>query len=145
MATPDKSRVCLGIVSAPQGLQGAVRIRSYTAQQEDIASYGPLSDEAGEPSSDLLTVKLRWKQPAGSTSTLAEFPLAERGGSFESASADLRFASAVASFGMLLRGSAEAGAVTFAKTAQIASEALGADVGGYRTEFVDLVRKAGGN
>ena len=48
MATPDKSRVCLGIVSAPQGLQGAVRIRSYTAQQEDIASYGPLSDEAGE-------------------------------------------------------------------------------------------------
>ena len=100
-----------------------------------------LSDD-GEPSSDLLTVKLRWKEPAGSTSTLAEFPLAERGGSFEAASADLRFASAVASFGMLLRGSAEAGAVTFAKTAQIASDALGADAGGYRTEFVDLVRKA---
>jgi secreted protein with Ig-like and vWFA domain len=103
-----------------------------------------LSDD-GEPSSDLLTVKLRWKLPAGSTSTLAEFPLAERGGSFEAASADLRFASAVASFGMLLRGSAEAGAVTFSKTAQIASDALGADAGGYRTEFVDLVRKAGGN
>ncbi len=104
-----------------------------------------LRDESGEPNTDLLTAKLRWKEPAGSTSTFAEFPLAERGGSFEAASADLRFASAVASFGMLLRGSAEAGAVTFSKTAQIASEALGADVGGYRTEFVDLVRKAGGN
>jgi secreted protein with Ig-like and vWFA domain len=103
-----------------------------------------LADETGEPSDDLLTVKLRWKQPEGSTSQLAEFPLADRGGDFEAASTDLRFAAAVASFGMLLRGSDQAGSVTFAKTAQIASEALGDDVGGYRPEFVDLVRKASG-
>ncbi|MGA1619554.1 MAG: vWA domain-containing protein, partial [Pirellulales bacterium] len=103
-----------------------------------------LADETGEPSDDLLTVKLRWKQPEGSTSQLAEFPLADRGGAFEAASTDLRFAAAVASFGLLLRGSEQAGSVTFSKTAQIASEALGADPGGYRTEFVDLVRKASG-
>jgi secreted protein with Ig-like and vWFA domain len=103
-----------------------------------------LADETGEPSDDLLTVKLRWKQPEGSTSQLAEFPLADRGGAFEAASTDLRFAAAVASFGLLLRGSDKAGSVNFAKTAQIASEALGADPAGYRTEFVDLVRKAAG-
>jgi len=103
-----------------------------------------LTDDNGEPSDDLLTVKLRWKQPEGSTSQLAEFPLADRGESFEASSADLRFAAAVASFGMLLRGSSEVGPVSFSKTAQIASEALGDDIGGYRTEFVDLVRRASG-
>ena len=96
----------------------------------------------GEPSDDLLTVKLRWKQPEGSVSTLKEFSLADRGAAFEEASDDLRFASAVASFGMLLRGSKESGEMTYKKIGQIASEALGADPGSYRTEFTDLVRKA---
>ena len=96
----------------------------------------------GEPSDDLLTVKLRWKQPEGSVSTLKEFPLADRGGAFEEASDDLKFASAVASFGMLLRGSKESGEMTYKKVGQIAGEALGDDPGSYRTEFTDLVRKA---
>ncbi len=96
----------------------------------------------GEPSDDLLTVKLRWKQPEGSVSTLREFPLADRGAAFEEASDDLRFASAVASFGMLLRGSKESGEMTYKKVGRIAGEALGDDPGSYRTEFTDLVRKA---
>lgn len=96
----------------------------------------------GEPSNDLLTVKLRWKQPEGSVSTLKEFPLADRGGAFEEASDDLKFASAVASFGMLLRGSKESGEMSYKKVGQIAGESLGADPGSYRAEFTDLVRKA---
>ncbi len=96
----------------------------------------------GEPSDDLLTVKLRWKEPEGSISTLKEFPLANRGAAFEEASNDLRFASAVASFGMLLRGSKESGEMTYKKVGRIAGEALGDDPGSYRTEFTDLVRKA---
>ena len=95
----------------------------------------------GEPSDDLLTVKLRWKQPEGNVSTLEEFPLADRGGTFEEASDDLRFASAVASFGMLLRGSKESGEITYKKVGQIAGEAIGDDPGNYRIEFTDLVRK----
>ena len=74
-----------------------------------------LTDTDGEPSDDLLTVKLRWKQPEGSVSSLKEFPLADRGGAFENASDDLRFASAVASFGMLLRDSKESGVMTYQK------------------------------
>ena len=103
-----------------------------------------LTDNNGEPSDDLLTVKLRWKQPEGSTSQLAEFPLADRGRSFEGASADLRFAAAVASFGMLLRGSDEAGLVTWQRVTDMAAGSLGKDVGGYRAEFIDLARKASG-
>ena len=101
-----------------------------------------LIDTDGEPSNDLLTVKLRWKQPEGSVSSLKEFPLADRGGAFENASDDLRFASAVASFGMLLRDSKESGVMTYKKVSQITGDSLGADPGGYRAEFTDLVRKA---
>jgi 16S rRNA processing protein RimM len=41
-------RVCLGVVTGPHGVQGAVRIKSFTQAPEDIARYGPLTDEAGD-------------------------------------------------------------------------------------------------
>lgn len=40
-------RVCIGIVTGPHGVGGAVRIKSFTARPEDIAGYGPLADETG--------------------------------------------------------------------------------------------------
>jgi 16S rRNA processing protein RimM len=43
----SKGRVLLGVVAAPHGVRGLVRIRSYTEDPMAIASYGPLSDEAG--------------------------------------------------------------------------------------------------
>jgi 16S rRNA processing protein RimM len=41
-------RVCLGIVGAPHGVRGAVRIKSFTGEPAAIASYGALQDENGE-------------------------------------------------------------------------------------------------
>ena len=41
-------RVLLGVVAAPHGVRGLVRIRSYTEDPMAVASYGPLSDEAGK-------------------------------------------------------------------------------------------------
>jgi 16S rRNA processing protein RimM len=43
---PEK-RVCVGVVTSPHGVRGAVRIKSFTAVPEDIARYGPLADEGG--------------------------------------------------------------------------------------------------
>ena len=79
---------------------------------------------------------------AGEFQVFRYAPLADRGGAFERASADLRFASAVAAFGMILRGSEGKGAATLPLVAKIAAGALGPDNGGYRAEFLDLVRKA---
>src|SRR5882757_6107793 len=42
----EAGRVCVGVVTGPQGVQGAVRIKSFTEVPEDIAGYGPLRDEA---------------------------------------------------------------------------------------------------
>jgi secreted protein with Ig-like and vWFA domain len=96
----------------------------------------------GPASRELLTVKLRWKKPDGDTSTLLEVPLAEKGGAFDAAPADLRFAAAVAAFGMILRESEHKGSATLPFVAEIAGNALGRDQAGYRAEFLDLVRKA---
>ena len=44
----SKERVLLGVVAAPHGVRGLVRIRSYTEDPMAVASYGPLSDETGK-------------------------------------------------------------------------------------------------
>jgi len=112
----------------------------YQPAQPKPAREAALVD--GETSRELLTVKLRWKKPDGDASTLDEVPLVDRGGAFEQASADLRFAGAVAAFGMVLRNSEYKGEATLPQVAKIAAGALGPDRGGYRAEFLDLVRKA---
>jgi Ca-activated chloride channel family protein len=97
---------------------------------------------AAAASGELLTLKLRYKEPDGIESRLVEFPLKDRGGSFHSASKDFQFAAAVASFGMILRGSEHRGSGNLHAVAEIAGGAIDADPSGYRAEFVDLVRKA---
>jgi 16S rRNA processing protein RimM len=48
--------VCLGVVTAAHGVQGAVRIRSFTEAPEDIVRYGTLTNETGTRSFDLRLV-----------------------------------------------------------------------------------------
>ena len=44
----SKDRVLLGVVAAPHGVRGLVRIKSYTEDPMAVAAYGPLSDETGK-------------------------------------------------------------------------------------------------
>lgn len=48
VAGTKSDRVCLGVVGAPHGVRGAVRIKSFTDAPEAIANYGALEDERGE-------------------------------------------------------------------------------------------------
>jgi len=41
------ARICLGQIGAAHGVRGEVRLRSFTAEPEAIASYGPLATEDG--------------------------------------------------------------------------------------------------
>ncbi|MBS0541654.1 MAG: ribosome maturation factor RimM, partial [Proteobacteria bacterium] len=43
-------RVLLGVVAAPHGVRGLVRIKTFTEDPMAIAAYGPLSDETGKKS-----------------------------------------------------------------------------------------------
>jgi len=40
-------RICIGVITGPQGVGGAVRIKSFTERPKDVAAYGPLTDESG--------------------------------------------------------------------------------------------------
>lgn len=91
---------------------------------------------------ELLTVKLRYKEPTGDTSRKLEFPLRPSDQSFAAASDDFRFAASVAGFGMLLRDSECKGDWTYEEVINAAKESLGADAYGYRRECIDLMRNA---
>jgi Ca-activated chloride channel homolog len=103
----------------------------------------PIGPEA-PPSNEMLTVKVRYKKPDGRISRKLEFPLVDAGAAFANASADFRFAAAVAEFGMILRESPHRGAGTLGDVVAWAASAAttpASDPGGYRGEFIDLVRK----
>ncbi len=92
--------------------------------------------------SELLSVKVRYKEPAGQESRRLEFPLVDRGATWALASEDFKFAASVAAFGMVLRESPHRGTATLAEARRWAAEGMAADVGGYRQEFLGLVDRA---
>jgi hypothetical protein len=94
------------------------------------------------PSPELLTVKVRYKQPEGDVSKKLDFPLTDSGATWEKSSRDFRWAASVASFGMLLRDSPHKGSANWSLVEELASEGKGEDRDGYRAEFVGLVEKA---
>ena len=112
-----------------------------TAPTKKAAAANPLSATRSPQSSELLTVKIRYKEPAADESKRLEFPLVDRGASFAAASDDFRFAAAVASFGLALREETVKGSL-LADSIRWAQSGLSDDPGGYRAEFVDLVRRA---
>jgi Ca-activated chloride channel family protein len=97
--------------------------------------------EAAE-SGELLALKLRYKLPDEQQSRLLEMPVMDSGKRFGEASSEFRFAAAVASFGMLLRGSQYNQGLTFSAVEEFAAGAADSDPQGRRGEFVDLVRRA---
>ena len=42
--------VCVGVITTARGLKGEVRVKSFTADPENLTAYGPLWDKAGERS-----------------------------------------------------------------------------------------------
>ncbi len=101
-----------------------------------------LAQQAAKGNARLLEVRLRCKASDGDVSRLITSPADDDGRDFAAASADFRFASAVAGFGMLLRDSPHKGSLTWDGLIELASGSTGGDPGGYRKEFLGLVRKA---
>jgi Ca-activated chloride channel family protein len=93
-------------------------------------------------SAEMLTVKLRYKKPDGDKSELIECAVVDDGKQFANASADFKFAAAVAEFGMLLRDSEFRGNGTLGAVLEWAQEGKGIDPNGYRAGFLELARKA---
>jgi len=90
-------------------------------------------------SGELLTVKVRYKAPDGDTSRLLTRVVMNTPASM---SANVGFASAVAEFGMVLRGSPDSGDASVPAAVARARRFLGSDNEGYRSEFIVLAERA---
>jgi len=98
------------------------------------------SEANGSP--EMVTVKLRHKKPDGDVSELTEKSFTDNGSKFEKAAPDLKFAAAVAEFGMLLRDSPFKGKGTFGAVIEWAQEGKGRDAAGYRAGFIEMAHQA---
>jgi Ca-activated chloride channel family protein len=96
--------------------------------------------EKAKKSNDLVTLKLRYKEPKGYKSKLIEKTVKNRPVDFEKTSDNFRFSAAVAEFGMVLRDSKFKGTSSFSQVIDLAKNAKGNDKDGYRAEFIRLVK-----
>jgi Ca-activated chloride channel family protein len=125
-------------VGVKMNMQGNVDPLKYQTEAKN-----PIQKRLGESMHpDLLTVKLRYKQPNGSTSSKFEVPLIDS--NTNEVSDDFRFAAAVAMFGQVMKGSEYKGEGTFDKAIELAQSGYGNDSQGYRREFVRLMETAKG-
>ncbi len=100
-----------------------------------------LTSEA-KNSNDLITLKLRYKQPNGYNSKLLEQVVKNEPQALNTASENFMFSASVAQFGMLLRNSEFKGTANWHNTEAMAKGAKGDDENGYRSEFLQLIKQA---
>jgi Ca-activated chloride channel family protein len=93
-------------------------------------------------SPEMITLKLRYKEPESETSKLLTYTVYDNNAGVTTASNNLRFASAVAEFGMLLRDSKNKGDATYDEARQLAQKSLGHDFEGYRRDFLTMIDQA---
>jgi len=111
----------------------------------DLPAVDPLKYQRGPETAranadELMTVKIRYKDPEGDVSRLMSSTVRNR---IADASTRLGFAASVAEFGMLLRNSEHKGTASWQQTADLARRHRGEDPDGYRAEFARLVELAG--
>lgn len=114
----------------------------------DPLRYRSAVATAADHGDEIAFVRLRYKRPGEQESRLIERAVrgADAVARLDDASADFRFAAAVAGFGQLLRGGGGGGRYTgdfdYADVVRLARAARGDDAFGYRGEFVSLAGTA---
>jgi Ca-activated chloride channel family protein len=112
--------------------------------KEQLPDVDPLEYQVSRVSggTNMMTVKLRYKTPDDTVSKLIVSRVKEGDLKKDAVSANLKFASAVAEFGMLLRESEHKGTSNWDQVIAMASEARGKDTYGYRQDFLKLAQTA---
>jgi Ca-activated chloride channel family protein len=97
---------------------------------------------SGEYGKELLTVKVRYKEPNEEISKLISVVVKESDEGQQTTSADFQFASAVAGFGMVLTDSSFTKNLPYQTIIATARKGRGIDDNGYRAEFIRLVENS---
>ena len=123
----------------PRGVESEVDVPTVG----DLKYQETQPSDAAEASDELLTLKLRYKEPDGDESQLIERPLTQEAANRE-VSPDFSFAAAVAGYGMLLRDSEYKGSLTLDAVRRLAEQGRGEDPNGTRAGFISLVEDTRG-
>ncbi len=118
---------------------GGIDALKYQKPAEKVQEIAP----AAEPSDEWLTLKLRHKSPEGDISSLQESVVKGPAIRWQESDGDFSFASAVALFGMKLRGMDEAKGLTWSQIRNLATPGLKDDRNESRAEFVGLLEILG--
>jgi len=129
---PASAAPALGEAADAKARLGASEALKYQARTVTLTG----------PGDELLTVKLRYKKPGEGKSRLLKRSVRHEPVALADASVDLRFASAVAEFAMLLRDSKHKGRAAYDAVLARAQGAKGPDLSGYRSDFIRLVSRA---
>jgi len=120
-----------------------VGVKSNYAGDVDPLKYQQVKERPAVGNShEVATVKFRYKDPDGDKSRLQQVAVADRPLELANASADFRFASAVAELGMLLRNSEYKQLADYDQLIARARASKGLDDEGYRAEFIRLAESA---
>lgn len=120
-----------------------VGVQSEFLKQVDTLKYQvPEKFSATTFAGEIMTLKMRYKQPDDSTSKLMTVAVLDEQKQMQATSTNFRFAAAVAEFGMMLRNSSFKQQASYKEVISLAENALGADKEGYRKEFLQLVKNA---
>jgi autotransporter-associated beta strand protein len=125
----------------PAGAEGRPAVDSLKYQAPAV-SPAQLAEAA--KSGEMMTVKLRYKEPESDLSKLIEVPTKDDGRTLTASSEEYKFSAAVAGFGLLLRDSSYKGSLSWETVRRLALDGKGADKQGYRGEFLQLIDKARG-
>jgi len=111
---------------------------------EEVSHVDPLEYQNSKTvnSNNLLTVKLRYKEPDKNESKLITIRKKEDEIRNVIPSENFRFAASVAEFGMLLRDSEHKSNSSYEDVLALAKESAGEDKYGYRSDFIKLVETA---
>lgn len=121
----EQSKIVGGIVGS-----GHCVVALYEIVPADPEAEGRLCD-----------VKISYDTPKDSTRRCMERSLSIPREAFRNTPPDFRFAAAVALFGMLIRHSEHKGEGSASMLTDMAKRSIGNDEGGYRAEFIRLIRQ----
>jgi Ca-activated chloride channel homolog len=112
-----------------------------TKMVDDLKYQSMNENNIAQTSGEIANLKIRYKEPKKMTSVKFVYPVMDQGKAFEKCSDIYRFSASVALFGMLLRESSFVKGTDYHTVIDLASNAKGDDLGAYRSEFVELVKR----
>lgn len=111
----------------------------YLTAQADDLKYTKTETNSNNYSNELATVKFRYKKPDGEKSIEMVQVIENKSVTLEKSSADMKFSSAVAWFGLKLRDSKLIADKSSEEIVKLAKQGNSNDSEGYKAEFIRLV------